>query len=85
MQTICDVVWAGEISALLEQLPQRVALSADSSLQCLQTQAQFNRARIRWTYASPMLTEPDRLCRSFSQFIRAVQPAAPSALNPSIR
>ena len=85
MQTICDVVWAGEISALLEQLPQRVALSADSSLQCLQTQAQFNRARIRWTSKSPMLTEPDRLCRSFSQFIRAVQPAAPSALNPSIR
>ena len=85
MQTICDVVWAGEISALLQQLPQRVALSADSSLQCLQTQAQFNRARIRWTSKSPMLTEPDRLCRSFSQFIRAVQPAAPSALNPSIR
>lgn len=85
MQTICDVVWAGEISALLQQMPQHVALSADSSLQCLQTQAQFNRARIRWTSKSPMLTEPDRLCRSFSQFIRAVQPAAPSALNPSIR
>ncbi len=85
MRAVCDVVWAGPVGTLLEELPKGVGLIAAASLQCIQTQAQLNRARIRWVHESPMLTEPDRLCRSFSQFIRAVKPAAPSALNPSIR
>ncbi|MEY2776162.1 MAG: hypothetical protein RLY30_260 [Pseudomonadota bacterium] len=85
MRTVCDVVWDTSLEELLAELPSGVSLFSIDSLQCTKTRHSLHQAGVQWGRAASLLTEPDRLCRSFSQFIRAVKPTAPGSLNPAIR
>ena len=70
LQSICDAVFIGDITELLRLLPQEVALFSQDSLGCLETKRLLAHHGVRWLTPQPLLTEPKRLCSSFSRYIR---------------
>jgi deoxyribodipyrimidine photo-lyase len=70
MHSICDDVFIGDIAELLRLLPQEVALFSQDSLGCLEARGLLAHHGVRWLTPQPLLTEPKRLCSSFSRFIR---------------
>ncbi|MGA1154602.1 MAG: FAD-binding domain-containing protein [Burkholderiaceae bacterium] len=70
LQSICDDVFLGDITELLRFLPQGVALFSQDSPGCLETKRLLAHHGVRWLTPHPLLTEPKRLCSSFSRYIR---------------
>lgn len=85
LQDVSDAVWVGDLASLLERFPAAMEIHVDDRLECLVSRRLLEARKVVWHRPDPMLTEPDRLCRSFSQFIRAAKPAAPRPFNSSVR
>jgi hypothetical protein len=75
LRTICDFVFVGDVAALLRGLgglPQGVKTACYGQPGCPETAQVFRAGSVLQKEPSGFLTEPSRPCRSFSQFIRAV-------------
>ncbi|MGA1734879.1 MAG: hypothetical protein ACO386_07665, partial [Burkholderiaceae bacterium] len=70
LQSVCDDVFLGDITELLRFLPQGLALFSQDSLGCLETKRLLAHHGVHWLTPYPLLTEPKRLCSSFSRYIR---------------
>ena len=70
LQSVCDDVFLGDITELLRFLPQGLALFSQDSLGCLETKRLLAHHGVHWLTPYPFLTEPKRLCNSFSRYIR---------------
>ena len=73
MQSLCSVVFVGDLNMLLAALPPDVTLHSQDTLGCLETKRILAHYRVRWLTPHPFLTEPKRLCSSFSRYIREVR------------
>lgn len=75
LRAICDFVFVGDAAALLRALgglPQGVKTACYGQPGCPETAQVFRAVGVLQKEPPGFLTEPSRPCRSFSQFIRAV-------------
>ena len=70
MQSLCEFIFVGDLSVLLAALPSHVALYAQDSVGCLETKRVLDRHNVHWLTQQSLLIEPNRLCTSFSRYIR---------------
>jgi deoxyribodipyrimidine photo-lyase len=76
MRDVTDCVWAGDVQALMPRLARARSVRAVETLNPGYRDA-LRAPRVELVSAPRYFADPDELCQSFSQFWKAVAPAAP--------
>ena len=73
MCELCDFVFVGDAKDLFKVLPESAVLYTQAEIGCTETKKLFNNQRIQWQESRPLFEEPQKLCTSFSKYIRAAR------------
>lgn len=73
MCDLCDFVFVGDAKDLFKVLPESAVLYTQAEIGCTETKKLFNNQRIQWQESRPLFEEPQKLCMSFSKYIRAAR------------
>jgi len=83
MKSLCDAVFIGDVNTVLGALPQALRLHSQDSVGCLETRRLLDRHSVSWWTPPALFQEPNKLCSSFSRYLREAKLIEASASKSS--